>query len=35
MYEYLKGKFISKNSSDKGFFVVIDVHDIGYCIELR
>ena len=34
MYEYIKGKFINKYSSDKGYFAVVEVNNIGYLTEI-
>ena len=36
MYEYLKGKLISKQSkSQKGAQIILDVNNIGYCIKMN
>ena len=34
MYDYIKGTYVYKNYSSKGFSVTIDVHGIGYNLEI-
>ena len=34
MYDYIKGIFVSKNSSSKGHFVTIENNGIGYLVEV-
>lgn len=34
MYDYIKGTFIGKNSSSKGFFLTVENNGIGYLAEV-